>query len=415
MLCEIITIGDEILIGQIVDTNSAWMGQQLNAIGISVNRIVSVSDNHDEIFSAFTEAAERAPIVLITGGLGPTRDDITRKVLCEYFNTEMVMNDNVLQHITSMLASRNISMNPLNRLQAEVPKTCTVLHNPVGTAPGMWFEKEGVVYVSMPGVPFEMKELMTREVMPRLKQKFSLDAIYHKTIMTSGIPESSLAIKISEWELALPSNIKLAYLPAYGCIRLRLSAKGKDYDTLKQQVAEQVEKLKLIISENIFSEEDEQIEAALAKILIDNKLSISVAESCTGGNIAHMITSQPGSSEYFKGGVVAYSNQVKMDVLGVKETTLDQHGAVSRQTVEEMAAGVRALLKSDYALSISGIAGPGGGTNEKPVGTVWVAIAWANNLISKEFMFNDNRDRNIQRSSVSALFFLFQQLRKHKK
>lgn len=411
MLCDIITIGDEILIGQIVDTNSAWMAQQLNLLGIGVNRIVSISDKHHEIVSAFHESVQRVKVVLVTGGLGPTRDDITREALCEFFETHMIMDNNVLEHVTSMLAARNISMNELNRLQAMVPAACTVLHNPVGTAPGMWFEQNGVIVVCMPGVPFEMKELMNREVLPRLQQRFSLDAIYHQSVMTSGITESALALKIASWELALPSFIKLAYLPAASIIRLRLTALGNDIKYLENEVKKQIEKLCLMIPEHIYALYDEPIEVSLGKLLLDNNISLSTAESCTGGNISHLITSVSGSSAYFKGSVVAYSNEIKEAVLGVKQDTLMHYGAVSKQTVEEMAKGVRSVFKTDYALSISGIAGPNGGSEEKPVGTVWVAITGDNVMITKQFLFGDNRERNIQRASVSALFFLFQELK----
>lgn len=411
MLCDLITIGDEILIGQIVDTNSAWMAQQLNALGIGVNRIVSVSDKHNEIISAFSESVQRVKVVLVTGGLGPTRDDITRQALCEFFDTHMIMDDKVLAHVTSMLASRNIPMNELNRLQATVPAACTVLHNPVGTAPGMWFEKDGVIVVCMPGVPFEMKELMTREVLPRLQARFSLDAIYHQSVMTSGISESALALKIADWELALPSYIKLAYLPAAGIIRLRLSALGNDVKLLENEVKKQIEVLNTLIPEYIFALNDEPIEVSLGKLLLNNNLTVSFAESCSGGYLSHLITSVAGSSTYFKGALVAYSNEVKENVLGVKRATLEQYGAVSQQTVEEMAQAAQQLFKTDYALSISGIAGPSGGTNEKPVGTVWLAIAGGNKLVTKKLIFGDNRERNIQRASVSALFFLFQELK----
>ena len=411
MLCDIITIGDEILIGQIVDTNSAWMAQQLNTLGIGVNRIISVSDKHDEIISAFNESIQRVKLVLVTGGLGPTRDDITRQALCAFFNTYMVMDNNVLSYITSMLATRNSGVNELNRLQAMVPASCTVLHNPVGTAPGMWFEKDDAIVVCMPGVPFEMKELMIREVLPRLSERFKLDAIYHQSVMTSGISESALALKIADWESALPPFIKLAYLPAAGVIRLRLSALGNDAKIIENEVKKQIEILSLHIPEYIFALNDEPIEVSLGKLLLNNKLTLSFAESCTGGNMAHLITSVAGSSTYFNGAVVAYSNEVKQAVLGVKIATLEEFGAVSQQTVEEMAQGVRSLLNTDYALAISGIAGPSGGTTEKPVGTVWVAIAGNNMLITKKFLFGDNRDRNIQRASISALFFLLQELK----
>jgi len=276
----------------------------------------------------------------------------------------------------------------------------------------MGFEKEGVIVVCMPGVPFEMKELKQNEVLPRLRERFKLDAIYHQSVMTSGISESALAIKIAEWELALPSYIKLAYLPAAGVIRLRLSALGSNIELLENEVKKQIEKLYLQIPEHIFALNDEPIEVSLGKLLLENKLTLSFAESCSGGYLSHLITSVAGSSSYFNGAVVAYSNEVKESVLGVKTATLEQYGAVSRQTVEEMAQGARSLLKTDFALAISGIAGPTGGTVEKPVGTVWVSVVGDNVLISKQFLFGDNRERNIQRASVSALFFLFQELKK---
>ncbi len=406
MKAEIITIGDEILIGQIVDTNSAWMSEQLNLHGIEVHQIISVHDNHDHILKAFANAEKNADLVLITGGLGPTKDDITKKALCEYFECDLVINEEVLLHVSDMLTRRNVKVNQLNKDQALVPEKCTVLHNSNGTAPGMWFEKNDTIFVSMPGVPFEMEGIMSEEILPRLHANGKAKSIHHQTVLVYGIPESMLAEKIETWEEALPSFIKLAYLPSQLMIRLRLSAYGVDPDLLKNEVDNQIEKLKTIIPENIFGYGNDSLAGVVGKMLAKNRKTLAVAESCTGGNIAHIFTSNPGSSAYFKGAIVAYSNEIKTSLLEVNPETLALHGAVSEEVATEMALGAKKILKSDYAIATTGIAGPDGGTSEKPVGTVWIAVAAKQNVIVKRYTFAHNRERNILRSSQSAINML---------
>jgi nicotinamide-nucleotide amidase len=408
MKAEIITIGDEILIGQVVDTNSAWMSEQLNLCGVEVFQITSVHDNHDHILTALKEASQRAQLVLITGGLGPTKDDITKKVLCEYFNTELVFHPEILEHVKTLLTQRNVAINQLNRDQALLPASCTILHNPVGTAPGMWFEKDGVIYVSMPGVPFEMEAIMSGEVLPRLKKMNLAESIVHKTILTQGIPESMLAETIAKWEENLPEYIKLAYLPSPTGVRLRLSAYGTDEAALRAETEKQVTELQKIIPEYIYGYDNQSMSEVIGRLLIEMQQTMAVAESCTGGYISHLVTEVPGCSAYYNGSVTAYSNEVKVNVLGVSQSSLDQFGAVSRQVAEEMASGVQKLMKADFAVATTGIAGPDGGTQEKPVGTVWIAVAGHNRVVSQKFTFRHNRERNIIRSAQAALNMLRQ-------
>lgn len=409
MKAEIITIGDEILIGQIVDTNSAWISEQLNLRGIEVYQITSVHDDQEHILKALSDAESRVELVLITGGLGPTKDDITKKALCTYFGCDMVMNELVLEQVTNMLTRRNIKINQLNKNQALVPRKCTVLLNAVGTAPGMWFEKNNVIFVSMPGVPFEMEYLMKKEVLPRLQKKGKAQSIYHQTVLVHGIPESMLAELIEAWELALPPFIKLAYLPSPFMIRLRLSAYGDDLFLLKNEVYGQIEKLKTIVpSKNIFGYNQDTMAGVTGKLLVESKATVGVAESCTGGYIAHLITSNPGSSAYFKGGIVAYANEIKTSALGVNPETLAAHGAVSKEVAVEMATGAKKVLQTDYAVATTGIAGPDGGTPEKPVGTVWIAVAGKHNLVVECYNFANNRERNIIRSAQTAINMLRQ-------
>jgi nicotinamide-nucleotide amidase len=406
MKAEIITIGDEILIGQIVDTNSAWMGQQLNLHGIEVYQVTSVHDDHNHILKAFSNAERNADLVLITGGLGPTKDDITKKCLCEYFATELVFYPEVLEHVKTLLSSRNVEINQLNRDQALLPASCTVLHNPVGTAAGMWFEKNGTIFISMPGVPFEMEAIMIGEVFPRLIKLGIMQSIVHKTILTLGLPESMLAEKIEQWENALPSFIKLAYLPSPLMVRLRLSAYGTNQAELEAETEKQVKSLLAIIPDYIFGFDDENLAMVIGRMLVESSQTMAVAESCTGGNIAHSITSNPGSSAYFKGGVVAYSNEIKNGLLGVSAEILEQFGAVSKPVAEAMAVGAQKKLNADYALATTGIAGPDGGTAEKPVGTVWIAVAGPSGVTSEKYIFKHNRERNIIRSTQTALNLL---------
>lgn len=404
MNVEIITIGDEILIGQTVDTNSAWLGKELNKIGVDVLQITSIKDARENIINALNSVSDRANLVLMTGGLGPTQDDITKQVLCEYFDTELEVNAEVLAKVQAFFKSRGKEVLESNNLQASLPKACTVLPNNLGTASGMWFEKGGKVYVSMPGVPYEMKGIMTDEVIPRLKKEFTLPTIVHRTIMTEGIGESFLVEVIKDWESSLAEeHIKIAYLPSPGVVKIRLSVFGADKAALESRVDRKVRELYDIIPTYIFGEDDIHMENVVGELLSNNKKTISTAESCTGGHIAHLLTSVAGSSKYFLGSVVSYSNEIKMQELGVKESDLIQFGAVSQPVIEQMAIGVRQKMKSDFSVATSGIAGPDGGTDEKPVGTVWIAIAFEGGVYSKKFMFEKNRSRNIRRSSYAAL------------
>lgn len=406
MKAEIITIGDEILIGQIVDTNSAWIAEQFNIHGIEIYQITSVHDDHEHILEALKNAAEKVDLVILTGGLGPTKDDITKNTLCEFFQSELILHEPTLEHIKNRFVKRNIDINKLNRDQALVPDNCTVLHNLLGTAPGMWFEKGKTIFVSLPGVPFEMKYLVENEVLPRLVQTGKTKAIYHQTVLTQGIPESMLAIRIEEFENSLPANVKLAYLPSPMAVRLRLSAIGHNKNELKIIVEKEVEKLKQLIPEAIYGYGDETMAEAIGKLLLPAGKTLSIAESCTGGFISHLITSVPGCSAWYKGAVTAYANQVKQNLLGVRAETIEKYGAVSEETACEMAEGVRKVLNADFALATSGIAGPDGGTPEKPVGTVWIAVATPKSVSARKFVFGDNRERNILRSGQTALQLL---------
>ncbi len=416
MEVEIITIGDEILIGQIVDTNSAFIGQQLNLNGISVKQITSVSDNREHILKALSEAKSRADIILITGGLGPTKDDITKKTVCEYFNTTLRFDENVYKDVETIFASYGKEVSAINRLQAEVPANCEVLRNKNGTAPGMWFEEDGKIYVSMPGVPYEMKALLTEQVIPKIKSKFKLPFIFHKTVLTQGIGESALSELIAGWEDSLAAlNIKLAYLPAPGTVRLRLSTKGKDEAVLIKNVEDKIEALKTFISEyiygyEVFGKANETLEEIIGKKLLNSGKTISTAESCTGGYISHLVTKVPGSSAYYMGSVISYSYDIKETELGVPKEILEKEGAVSQPVVEQMAKAIREKYKTDYSISASGIAGPSGGTDEKPVGTVWIAVATPSKIISQKFLFGTNRLRNIQKTADAALNMLRKEL-----
>ncbi len=406
MKAEIITIGDEILIGQIIDTNSAWIAEQFNLNGIEIYQITSVHDDHNHIMEALKKAEEKVDLVVMTGGLGPTKDDITKHTLCEYFSTKLVVHEPTFEHIKSRFTSLKIDMNKLNRDQALVPANCTVLPNKAGTAPGMWFEQNDTIFVSIPGVPFEMKYLVENELIPRLLNNGKTKAIYHKTVLTQGLPESMLAEKIENWENALPKDIKLAYLPSPLAVRLRLSAMGKSKPELESLVEDEIKKLLQIIPNNIFGYNNETMAEVIGRLLISKNQKLAVAESCTGGYISHLITSVPGCSEFFNGSVTAYSNQVKENILGVSHKTLNEFGAVSEQVAKEMAVGAREVLNADFAVATTGIAGPDGGTEEKPVGTIWIAIASEVNVIALKFVFGDNRERNILRSSQTALQLL---------
>ncbi len=406
MQAEIITIGDEILIGQIVDTNSTWMAKELNEIGISVNRITSISDTKNAIVSSIEEAMSRVDLVLMTGGLGPTNDDITKKTLSDYFACELVQDDLLYSKIEERLARYKIGMNAFNQEQALVPNGARIITNEFGTAPCMWFSKENKHVISMPGVPFEMKNIMQSQLLSILSEEFDCPHVLHQTVMVQGLGESLLAETIQEWEANLPSVVKLAYLPSPGVVRLRMSLVGNDEAELKAIVNTQLLGLKAILGERIFALDDEKIEKVIANLLLDHKKTVSTAESCTGGNMAHMLTAMAGSSAYFKGSIVAYSNEVKANVLGVKTDSLEDFGAVSQQVVEQMATGACKAVGTDYAIATSGIAGPDGGTDEKPVGTVWIAVASADKVISEKFVFSKERGRNIRMASMAGFNML---------
>ncbi len=410
MQAEIITIGDELLIGQVVDTNSAWLGSTLGDDGIKVIQITSVQDHAAQIVQAVNDALSRADIVLMTGGLGPTKDDITKKTLAEMFGMKLVRNEQVYEMVGKQLALRGIAFTELNQGQALVPDGCTVLPNRNGTAPGMWFERDGKVLISMPGVPFEMKALVKDEVLPRLRKHFALDANVHRTIITFGLAESILADTIASWEEALPPYLHLAYLPSALCIRLRLSAYEIDRQKAEQEIESQIEKLSKVIPNYIIGSEDDSLESVTGTLLKTRGETLATAESCTGGNIAHRFTAMPGASEYFKGGVVAYSNEVKIALLGVDPESLNRYGAVSQSVAEQMAEGVRRATGATYGISTTGIAGPTGGTPEKPVGTVWMAVATPNGVFSRRMVFGSVRSQNIERASSNCINLLRLQL-----
>lgn len=400
---ELLTIGDEILYGQIVDTNSQWMSVELDKVGIKVIRKTTVGDQEEEILTAFAEAEKRADIVLITGGLGPTSDDLTKPLLANYFGCELVMHEEALAEITAFFKSRGREMTELNRQQAALPSCCIKITNPVGTAPGMWFEKNGKVFMSMPGVPHEMKKMMTERVIPKLKEKFQPPVIHHKIIRTAGIGESFLADKISTWEKALPAHIKLAYLPSLGEVKLRLTGFGNSLPTLQNEIEIAAEKLLPLAGEYVYGYGDETIEIVIGKMLRERKLTLSLAESCTGGYLSHMITSVPGCSDYFLGTMIPYSYEVKMRQLGVKPEILEKHGAVSEPTIVEMANIVRAKFNTDIGVATSGIAGPGGATPEKPVGLVWIAYSDKHQTVTKKLMLSQDRIINIRMASMAVL------------
>jgi len=405
MLAEIITIGDELLIGQVIDTNSAWIAEQLNMIGIKVHQITSISDNQEHILQTLKEASTRVQLILITGGLGPTKDDITKQTLCKYFDTSLVFSEEAYKNVENLFYHRGVKVTEVNRQQAMVPANCKVLPNVNGTAPCMWFEKDNCIYVSMPGVPFEMKAIMEQEVIPQLLHK-QKQVIIHRTILTEGVGESMLASIIETWEDALPEFIKLAYLPQPGMVRLRLTAYGNDREMLQDAVSKAEKELYTLAGKYIFGYDNDTIESVVGQLLRQKGMTLSTAESCTGGNIAQLITSIAGSSDYFKGSVVAYSNEIKEKMLGVPHQTLVDHGAVSEQTVIAMAEGIRKHFATDYSIAVSGIAGPGGGTDEKPVGTTWIAVTTPTGTTSRKFLLGDHRGRNIRKASVAALNML---------
>ncbi len=411
MLAEIITIGDEILIGQIVDTNSAWMAQKLNDAGIQIKQITSVSDERAHILDALKLAASRADIIFITGGLGPTKDDITKKTLAAYFNAGMREDEKALENVKRVLERFNAPLLDVNIRQAEVLENCITLQNKNGTAPGMWVEHEGKIYISMPGVPFEMMYLMEEDVIPRIISSCTLPCIVHYTILTAGIGESFLANKIEDIEDSLPSHIKLAYLPKPGMVRLRLSAYGLDKAVLNKEISLYASQIADRIGEHVISELDIPLEKVILDFMEARKLTLATAESCTGGYISHLITRHPGCSRVFLGGAVSYSYDLKQIMLGVSEETLAKYGAVSEETVKEMALGAVKTYKCDYSIAVSGIAGPDGGMPDKPVGTVWIAVANKTKTITKKYQFGNKRAQNIERSAINALALLFKLLK----
>jgi nicotinamide-nucleotide amidase len=407
MNVSIITIGDEILIGQIVDTNSAWIAKRLNEVGLELSKIYSISDTENAILRTLSRAKEFSDIVIITGGLGPTNDDITKHTLAKYFDDKLVRNEKVLRHVQELFKKFGVEkINKLNEQQADLPSKCRVLFNKLGTASGMWFEKDKKHFISMPGVPHEMKFLMNTYVLPELQSRFSQAVIVHKTILTQGVPESILADMIYTWEKELPSSIKLAYLPSESRVRLRLSTRGTDEEALNFAVDEQIEKLQAIIPKLIFGEENDTLEQRIGQELLRLKANVASAESCTGGYVAHLITQVTGSSAYYKGSVLAYHNSVKESLLGVQPKTIENFGVVSKQVVEEMVLGVQKLMNVDYALATTGIAGPSGGTETVPVGTIWAAVASPNGVHSVKYQLGTERLWNIKRSSSAILLDL---------
>lgn len=403
---EIITIGDEILYGQILDTNTQWISLELDKLGIKTVRKSSVGDQKSEILQILTEAAKRADVVFITGGLGPTKDDLTKKILAEFFGCELAMHPVALQDVTEFFAKRGRELSDINRDQALLPTKAEFVRNSQGTAPGMWFNEKGVIWVSMPGVPYEMKNIMEQEVLPRLVKHFHMPVIYHKVIKTVGIGESYLSDLIESWELQLPEHIKLAYLPSMGIVKLRLTAMGDDFIRLQEEVEVELQKVNPLIQSYIFGYEKDELAEVVGRLLIDQKATLSVAESCTGGHLSHQFTQNPGCSAYFIGGILSYANQVKIDQLGVAEEILTSEGAVSEACIQAMALGAQKRLGTTYALATSGIAGPDGGTDEKPVGTVWIALAHPTGVITRKLTLGGTRMQNIYLSSLACVNLL---------
>lgn len=400
---ELLTIGDEILYGQIVDTNSQWMSVELSQVGIKVIRKTTVGDQEDEILTAFAEAEKRADVVLITGGLGPTNDDLTKPCLAKFFNCKMAIHEEALAEVTSFFKSRGRELTEINKLQASLPTCCEKITNAMGTAPGMWFHQKGKVFVSMPGVPHEMKRMMTDLVIPKLKQTFQTPTIYHRVIRTAGIGESFLAEKIKDWEDSLPPHIKLAYLPGLGDVKLRLTGIGDNAVEIEKEIDELVSSLQERAGQFIYGYGEDPLEVVIGNSLRERKLTLAVAESCTGGYLTHLITSVPGSSEYFLGSIIPYAYEIKMRQLGVKPETLELHGAVSEETIIEMANLVRAKFNTDIGVATSGIAGPGGATPEKPVGTVWIAYSDKHHTVARKLQLSKDRLINIKLASNAVL------------
>jgi nicotinamide-nucleotide amidase len=410
MKAEIISIGDELLLGQVIDTNSAWIGQELNKLGVHVHFKSTIGDSREILLKTLHESAERSDIIVMTGGLGPTKDDLTKHILCEFFDTKLIQNDAVLAWVQSIFLKRNLPMLASNNEQAMVPEISEVLWNRNGTAPGMYFVKNNKVFISMPGVPFEMKCIFEEEVIPKLQQQFSFPSIIHKTILTASIGESFLAKKIASIEDSLPSHIKLAYLPSVGAVRLRLSAYGNDNSVLAEELNTIVDSLYACIGEYIYGEEEDTLSQSVGKLLAAKNNTVATAESCTGGYLAHLLTSIPGSSSYYTGSILAYANVIKENILQVDKNILIQNGAVSEACVKAMAENCRRIMHTDYAIATSGVAGPSGGTKEKPVGTVWIAVATPTHCIAKVFNMGDHRGRTIERTALMGLDMLRKEL-----
>lgn len=413
MYVSILTVGDEILIGQIVDTNSAWMGQQLNLAGASVRRILSVGDDLNAIQKGLDQTLAEADIVLMTGGLGPTKDDITKKALSDYMRVPLVFHEPTFERIVRIFEKFNRKVTDAHRQQGYLPANAEVLPNKMGTAPGMWMEWNGKVIISMPGVPFEMQYLMENEVLPRLKKRFPGKPIAHRTLLTAGEGESIIAETLSNWEDNLPENLKLAYLPSLGQVRLRITGTDNDEQALHDILDQKAAELQAILGDIVYGSGTDQLEAAIGRMLKERNLKIATAESCTGGYIAHLLSSIPGASSYYSGSILAYSNEVKSSLLGVSTQTLEEYGAVSEQTVREMAHGALQRLPVNLVIAISGIAGPGGGTPEKPVGTVWIAVGDRNLITTHKIHSGKDRLKNIQFSSVQALNLLRKFIQQH--
>jgi nicotinamide-nucleotide amidase len=400
---EIITIGDEILYGQILDTNTQWISFELDKLGIKTIRKSSVGDSAEEITNILNESKSRADVVFITGGLGPTKDDLTKKVLADYFHCDLRMNEEALNDVTEFFLKRGRELTDINRGQALLPTKAHFIPNKQGTAPCMWFDEFGVIWISMPGVPFEMKAIMENEVIPKLVSHFKTPIIYHKVIKTIGIGESYLSDLIQDWELSLPEHIKLAYLPSLGIVKLRLTAFGEDMELLQADVEKQIDSLKPLIESYIFGYNKDEIAAVVGQLLKNNNAKIALAESCTGGHLAHQFTQVAGCSEYFEGGVISYSNEIKKGILGVSDLILQTDGAVSEACVIAMAKGIRSKFKVDFGIATSGIAGPDGGSLEKPVGTVWIALASEDEVITRKLQLGGNRIQNIHMTSLNSL------------
>ena len=415
MKATIVTIGDEILIGQIVDTNSAFIAKSLDRIGVEINEMISISDNKQHILDTFLKFQNKVDLVIITGGLGPTKDDITKKTFCDYFDDELVVNEDVLKHVTQLIEGfykRQITQ--INKDQALVPSKCTVLHNQVGTAPGMWMKKENTVFISLPGVPFEMKYLVENEIIPKIVVEYKRPYIIHKTVLTYGIGESLLAETIENWENNLPDFIKLAYLPSPGRVRLRLSARGTDKEFLENSIFENVTSLSKILGDSIVGfDDDETLETVLGRLLTQQNKTISTAESCTGGKIAQVLTSVSGASKYFKGSVVSYATETKISVLGLSEDLIKEHSVVSANVAREMAINIQKLMKTDYAIATTGNAGPSKGDSDAEVGSVFIALATPNEVIIEEFNFGQPRDKVIDRAVVKSLEMLRKEILKN--